>query len=113
MDKKYRDFIGDILSASGEKDNYQGKGKGKPLSKKYVEKDIFQNFQEKAKDAGYLPAWLQLQKEISALIDDAKTHEDVDIINEKVRKYNQICPPPMQKMRVFLDELDRAKKQWR
>ncbi|TQS70533.1 DUF1992 domain-containing protein [Ornithinibacillus gellani] len=113
MDRKYNDLIGDILSERGEKDNYKGKGKGKPLPKNYMEKDLFQNFQEKAKEAGYLPAWLTLQKEIAALVQEAVTAEDVGIINEQIKKYNSLCPPPMQKPPINIDRLEYAKKVWR
>ncbi len=46
MDEQHNDLIGDILKASGEKDNFKLKGKGKPLPKDYMERDVFQNFQK-------------------------------------------------------------------
>src|SRR5690625_1006118 len=112
MDRKYNDLIGDILENSGEKDNYTGKGKGKPLNKNYMERNILQNFQEKAKEAGFLPPWLKLQKEISSLVHSARTTKDIDYINKKIKKYNSMCPPPMQKMSISLDNLERAKRIW-
>lgn len=112
MDRKYNDLIGDILEGSGEKDNYTGKGQGKPLPQSHIKKDLFQNFQEKAKDAGFLPPWLKLQKEISALVHSARTTKDIDYINKKIKKYNTMCPPPMQKMSISLDNLERAKRIW-
>lgn len=112
MDRKYNDLIGDILEGSGEKDNYQGEGKGKPFSKGYQKRDIFQNFQEKAKEAGFLPPWLKLQKEISALIYAAESENDIKQINKQIKKYNTICPAPMQKAPVSLETLDKAKKVW-
>lgn len=112
MDRKYNDLIGDILEESGEKDNYTGAGKGKPLPKRYMERDLLQNFQEKAKEAGFLPAWLELQKEIALLVHAAETKKDIKLINKKNKKYNTICPPPMQKSLISLDHLDRAKRVW-
>ena len=112
MDRKYNDLIGDILETSGEKDNYTGKGKGKPLPKRYMEMDLFQNFQEKAKEAGFLPPWLKLQKEIAMLIHAAKTERDIKLINDKIKKHNIICPPPMQKSLISLDNLEEAKRVW-
>lgn len=112
MTRKYNDLIGDILESSGEKDNYQGEGFGKPLPKRYVEQDIFQNFQEKAKEAGFLPPWLKLQKEISELIGGAETESDIQVINKKINKYNTICPPPMQKAHIRLSRLEAAKDIW-
>ncbi|TCP28882.1 uncharacterized protein DUF1992 [Scopulibacillus darangshiensis] len=111
-DRKYNDLIGEILEAAGEKDNYNGKGKGKPLPKSYMEKDLLQNFMEKAKDAGFLPPWLKLQKEISSLIHSAEDEENIKAINEKIKKYNTLCPPSLQKMPINFQELDKAKNTW-
>lgn len=112
MDRKYNDLIGDILESSGEKDNYRGEGFGKPLPKKYVKQDIFQNFQEKAKEAGFLPPWLRLQKDISSLVNEAGTEADVKTINKKIKKYNTMCPPPMQRMQISLEHIEDARKIW-
>ncbi|MFS1518769.1 DnaJ family domain-containing protein [Bacillus sp. SCS-151] len=110
MERKYNDLIGDILKEAGEKDNY--KGKGKPISKEYLEMDTYQRFQKIAKDARYLPPWLKLQKEISQLVHSCKTEQDVIVINEKISKHNTICPSPMQKNQINLDELEKAKIIW-
>lgn len=110
MGRKYNDLIGDILERAGEKDNY--KGKGKPLPKEYLEMDTFQLFQKKAKEAGFLPPWMELQKEISSLVHLCQTEEDVKVINEKIRKHNIISPPKMQKCLISLLELEKAKKVW-
>ncbi|MFA1821889.1 DnaJ family domain-containing protein [Virgibacillus oceani] len=112
MDKKHNDLIGDILDASGEKDNFNNEGKGKPLPKSYMKKDILQNFQEIAKDAGYLPPWLSLQTEISLLVHSAEDEKDVKLINKKIKKYNTMCPPSMQKLQITLSKLEAAKKIW-
>lgn len=112
MDRKYNDLIGDILESSGEKDNYTGEGKGKPLSKNYQKRDVFQNFQEKAKDAGFLPPWLKLQKEIASSVHSAEKESDIKAINKKIKKYNSMCPMPMQKSPISLDNLEKAKKVW-
>lgn len=112
MNQPYNDLIGEILKNAGEKDNYQGKGRGKPLPKDYLDRDILQNFQDKAKQAGYLPEWLKLQKEISALIQTAKSEKEIDFINKKIRKYNSICPNPMQKGLISLEKIETAKTIW-
>lgn len=113
MDKKYNDLIGDILEASGEKDNFTLEGMGKPLPKGYVERDIFQNFQQIAKDAGYLPYWLKLQKEISYLVhQNTTTEKDLKKINKKIKEYNSVCPPSMQKLPIEKGELENAKGNW-
>ncbi|WP_214484509.1 DnaJ family domain-containing protein [Bacillus sp. SM2101] len=110
MERKYNDLIGDILKEAEEKDNY--KGKGKPISKEYLEIDTYQRFQKIASDAGFLPPWLKLQKEISQLVHSCKTEQDVIVINEKISKHNRICPSPMLKNQINLDELEKAKKIW-
>ncbi|AXI09818.1 DUF1992 domain-containing protein [Oceanobacillus zhaokaii] len=112
MDRKYNDLIGEILESSGEKDNINLEGTGKPLPKGYVQRDVLQNFQKIAKDAGYLPPWLKLQKEISALLLEAETENDIKKINKKVKEYNALCPVPMQKMLVRLDEVEKARGIW-
>lgn len=110
--KQHRDLIGEILDASGEKDDFDYKGKGKPLPKAYMKMDTFQHFQKIAKDAGYLPPWLELQKEISELVHTCKTEEDAGIINEKISEYNKVCPNTMQKGPISLNELGKAKRIW-
>ncbi|RDW18754.1 DUF1992 domain-containing protein [Oceanobacillus arenosus] len=112
MDRKYNDLIGEILESSGEKDNFNLEGKGKPLPKGYIQRDVFQNFQKIAKDAGYLPPWLKLQKEIAALVIEAVTERDLKTINKKIKDYNSLCPPSMQKQPIRLDELEKARKIW-
>lgn len=110
MDRKYNDLIGDILESSGDKDNF--KGKGKPLPKAYLEMNTYQHFQKIARDAGYLPHWLQLQKEISKLVHSCKTGIDVKVINERISKYNTLCPNPMQRNLISMEKLDNAKEIW-
>jgi hypothetical protein len=112
MEEKYNDLIGDILADSGDKDNYQGKWKGNPMSKDYLELDTFQQFQKIAKDAGFLPQWLKLQKEISALVHACKAEKDVEVINEKIKKHNKICPAPLQKNLIRYETIEEAKKIW-
>lgn len=110
MDKEYNDLIGDILKDSNYDKNFSGKGK--PLSKEYLNRDVFQNFQQVARDAGYLPPWLTLQKKISKLVHNAKTTKDIEIINEKIKEYNKICPNSMQRYPIRLEDLKKAKKIW-
>jgi hypothetical protein len=112
MEGKYNDLIGDILERSGDKDNFQGKGKGKPIPKDYLSMDTFQHFQKVAKDAGYLPPWLKLQKEIAQLVHSCQTEKDVEEINKKIKKHNKICPLPMQKGLISLNGIDKAKEVW-
>lgn len=95
MDKEYNDLIGDIIKSSDSLDNLEGKGK--PLSKEYLKRDTHQQFQKIARDAGYLPNWLQLQKEIHQDLIVLQSFDKLDRINDKIKKYNKLCPSPMQK----------------
>ena len=109
MDRKYNDFIGDALANSDQTDL---PGKGKPLSKDYLQGDTFQHFQKIAKDAGFLPQWLKLQKDIAQQLENVKTEVDIREINEKIQKYNRLCPVSMQRHPVTLKNLAQAKKRW-
>lgn len=112
MNREYNDLIGDILKSAGEKDNFINKGKGKPLSKEYLQMDTFQRFQKIAKDAGYLPEWIKLQKEISQLVHSCKTNKDVEEINKKIKKYNKICPNQLQKSPISMENIEKYKEIW-
>ncbi|MBD3109629.1 DUF1992 domain-containing protein [Bacillus sp. AGMB 02131] len=110
MDRQYNDLIGDILAGAGEKAD--SKKKGNPISKEYLQMDTYQHFQKIAKDAGFLPPWLKLQKEIAELVHLCTTPQEIDNINEKIRKHNKICPTQMQRGLVSFERLGEAKKYW-
>lgn len=112
MNREYNDLIGEILERAGEKDHFENKGKGKPLPKDYLQMDTFQHFQRIAKDAGYLPQWVKLQKEISQLVHSCKTNNDVEEINKKIKKYNKICPHQLQKAPISLEHIEKNKEIW-
>ena len=110
MNRKYNDLIGDMLKKSDHSDL---KGKGKPLSKEYLKGDTLQHFQRIAKDAGFLPPWLRLQKEIAALIQKAERDTEIILINKKIDEYNTLCPPPMQRGIISdMNALEQAKISW-
>lgn len=115
----YNDLMGDIIrkyEEEGGMDNLSGKGK--PLSPDYLSGDTFQHFQRIAKKAGYKPQWIKLQQEISEttriLANNYEVGMTVNIkeqlakLNEKILKYNRLCPPPMQKGPVSLDTLKKV-----
>ncbi|WP_077325515.1 DnaJ family domain-containing protein [Virgibacillus siamensis] len=111
MSEKHNDFIGDMMREN--QDDYNNlPGKGKPLPKENLQMDTFQRFQKTAKDAGFLPPWLKLQKEIASLLKTAKTEKDLEDINSKIKKHNRICPIPMQKNLVSFVNLEKAKDNW-
>lgn len=91
-------------------------GMGKPLPKSALEGDIFSKI---VKNANYLPAWLQRQKEIRQQIERAMKLKDknqrikeVEKINQDIISYNRICPPALQKNKLSADQLESQYKQW-
>jgi len=112
LERKYNDLIGDMIQENDYSYEKNLPGKGKPLTKDYMEKDTFQHFQKIAKDAGYLPPWLKLQKEISVFVQEAQTEKDIKKINKQIKMHNRISPPPMQKSFISLTDLENAKKVW-
>lgn len=117
------DLIGDILKKyeeSGNLDNLPGIGK--PLPDSYFSGDTFQHFQRIASDAGYKPDWLKLQHEIrndiNLVIQKSQVSNESDSllriakINEKIYKFNKLCPPPLQKGSVTLENIEKTKSQW-
>jgi hypothetical protein len=98
-------------------------GFGKPLPKNLFSGDIYSNFLKTAKEAGYLPPFVVLQKQIQQdmanllkLIDDGTTEEKInsviDDINVKVKKYNIECPKSMQKMLISIEDIELHAKIW-
>lgn len=119
----FTDLIGEILkeySKTGGMDNLPGTGK--PLSEEYLSEDVFQNFQRIAREQGYKPYWLELQHEIRDSLQglhrdiEAGKKRDAELrlkqINDKIYKYNQQCPPPMQKGSVRMENLEAACARW-
>ena len=99
-------------------------GFGKPLPKNLFSGDIYSNFLKTAKEAGYLPPFVALQKEIRKdmvkllnVIEAGSTEEEInhliDEINVKVNKYNMECPRSMQKMLVSLEDIELHAKVWK
>lgn len=108
MDSIYKEYEKD----GGLKNN---PGYGKPLPKTILHGSIYDSFLNTAKQAGYLPLWIKLQQEIRILVSQAvalKSANDFDRdlqsyineINEKVAKYNSICPSHLQRV-LFTEEL--------
>ena len=98
-------------------------GFGKPLPKSFFKGDTYTNFLKTAKEAGYLPSWIKLQKEIrdeigSVLISKKENAPETVMlnsiikINEKIVKYNRECPPNMQKGRVSLENIEKQHDNW-
>jgi hypothetical protein len=99
-------------------------GFGKPLPKNLFSGDIYSNFVKTAKEAGYLPPFVALQKEIrqefAKLLKmmeegsaDAEINSFIDEINTKIKKYNMECPTSMQKMLISLEDIELHKIIWK
>lgn len=117
------DLIGEILreyEKTGGMDNLPGTGK--PLPAEYFSGDLLQHFQRIANEQGYKPHWLKLQHEIRDQILAAQEklqagkRKDVPLriasINEKIHKFNQCCPTPLQKGSVTIENIDRMAGRW-
>ncbi|WHY88730.1 DUF1992 domain-containing protein [Neobacillus novalis] len=98
-------------------------GFGKPLPSRLFSGDIYSNFVNTAKEAGYLPPFVALQKEIGQEIakalklkeENTKESELTNVISEinlKIQKYNSTCPPSMQRGRISLDNIEKLYKIW-
>ena len=99
-------------------------GFGKPLPKNLFSGDIYNNFLKSAKEAGYLPPFVALQKEIRQemvellkMIESESKEEGInsliDEMNVKIKKYNMECPTSMQKMLITLEEIEFHAKVWK
>ncbi|WP_379969685.1 DnaJ family domain-containing protein [Ectobacillus sp. sgz5001026] len=98
-------------------------GFGKPFPNSFFSGDVYSNFLNIAKDAGYLPPWINLQKEIREKIAstlqmmeqnamESTIKDAMDEINVKITKYNEICPPSMQRGRISLENIADRYKLW-
>lgn len=110
---EYKDHLSEIIEQAekdGHFDDLPGKGKplelGRQASNPY-EAQLYKTM----KDNHVLPRWIELGKEIDHLKEVISTYTDkkkkrkaIKEINKKIKEYNYICPPSLQKMKVSLDE---------
>jgi hypothetical protein len=86
---------------------------------------VYTNFLNTAREQGFRPSFVELQKEIKAeienvltLLENKKEHGNMDLekaieaINAKVRKYNLACPPKMQKRLIQLETVREQARLW-
>ncbi|MCD8511346.1 MAG: DUF1992 domain-containing protein [Bacillus sp. (in: Bacteria)] len=116
-----RDLIGDMLKAKEKDVLYEKpKGFGKPLSREVLEGDVLDRT---VKNAGFLPEWIKLQQEIRDQLSkvvssmegdilEESISQQIDEINQKVKKYNRICPTKMQKMLITWEQAAEQLKSW-
>lgn len=116
MDSIYKEYEKD----GGLKNN---PGYGKPLPKTVLHGSIYDSFLNTAKQAGYLPPWIKLQQDIGKLVSKAvilKSSIDyegdlqsyINEINEKVVKYNSICPSHLQRGLITEELLEQQYDHW-
>lgn len=116
MDQVYKDYekANDVTSNPGF---------GKPLPKNTFSGDVYDNFVNTARNAGYLPEWIKLQKEIRTELDEVvdamnagqpaeEFKREIRDINKKIKKYNKACPASMQRMMIEMDDVRRQNEIW-
>jgi hypothetical protein len=114
-----RDWLGDIINKSENIEN-KLKGMGKPLSKEILEGNVLDRT---VKNAGYIPQWIALQHEVRdrlsklvPLVDNASlrrnVEQEIDAINVIIKKYNSICPTPMQKILISMETITSQIHRW-
>ncbi|MFJ7753477.1 DnaJ family domain-containing protein [Peribacillus muralis] len=119
MDQIFRDYEKD----GGLKNN---PGFGKPLPESVLSGNMYDDFLSKAKDAGFLPLWIKWQKEIRQELsevvslrkmngegEDMLLTRRIEEINEKVRTYNAICPPKMQRREIEWATIESQFEKWK
>jgi hypothetical protein len=118
--------MGDITKGFNlDEDIKSNPGFGKPLPSRLFKGDIYSNFLNTAREQGFQPPWVTLQKEIkiqiASLLSFMETEPEgeakglgkkVEEINVKIRKYNFSCPPQLQKRLVKLETLKQQAKNW-
>ncbi|MFD2171203.1 DUF1992 domain-containing protein [Tumebacillus lipolyticus] len=115
LDEAFDDF-----QKNGGLDN--NKYKGKPLVIEQTNQGENGVMNSILKNAKVLPPWLELQHkirdEIKQLLDQIDSGKTIDLetavlpINEKIKKYNLMCPFIMQKTRLFPDLIRRQYERW-
>lgn len=106
---QYTDHMSAIIKKAerdGHFDDLPGKGKPLDLGREYLNPHEAQ-FYKTLKDNHVLPQWVELAKEIeqfkeelTSLIDEKARQKCINKINKRIKKYNAICPPTLQKSRV-------------
>ena len=116
MDQIYKEY-------ENENDVTANPGFGKPLPKNIFSGDVYDNFVNTARNAGYLPEWIKLQKEIRAKLGDViaildkgesveACKKEMKNINAIIKKYNLACPPSMQRAKIELVDVRTQYEVW-
>jgi Domain of unknown function (DUF1992) len=116
------DWMEDVVTRYEQEGGFANlEGKGKPLD--LSGDNSFEGMVNRIfKDAGALPRWVQLQREICSDLEKAvelkQMQSDIEPqlhrINEKIRQYNAACPSALlQKPLVHSEGLEQALERWR
>jgi hypothetical protein len=120
--ERLTDWVDSSISDFEKKGGFKDlPGHGKPLSDDYLKGDVFTGI---LKEANYLPPWADLQHKIRDSIglliqaienqENVNADEEIDEINKKIRKYNQMCPSPlMQKGLISADRIKQQYEKWK
>ena len=120
-DDPNKDLMGDITKDFNlDEDIKHNPGFGKPLPSRLFKGDVYSNFVNTAREQGFLPPFVNLQKEIkeqlkhvlSLMENERDVQKEIEEINTKIRKYNLACPPQMQKMLIALETIKQQVKLW-
>jgi hypothetical protein len=95
----------------------------KPSSSQLFSGDIYTNGLNVASDTGHLPSFIILKREIRQEISktlklkeqapaESEIINMIDTINERILKYNSICPPKMKKGKIDFDTIENQEKIW-
>lgn len=97
---------------------------GKPLPKDLFSGSVYDNFLKTAKEAGYLPYWIEIQNDIKKLLltirdnieqtkkNGTEINDLLKEVNKKIKKYNEVCPPSMQRMKLDWDDFKEKFESW-
>lgn len=118
------DWMDEVIAEEREKGNLDHlPGLGKPLHL-YKENSMEAIVNDVLKTAHFLPPWIQLQHEIrdaiAELLTKAQTSDprsiqhDIHEINQKINKYNRICPiPHLQKVQITSETMYAQYEKWK
>lgn len=115
--RRYNDWMEELISRHEKQGDFANlPGKGKPLQ--FEDDGSFDStFNRIVKNAGVLPEWLELQKDIHTRIKSTLERRvlkqdittEIDQINDRIRLYNRKCPSPLlQKPTVSAETLEQA-----
>lgn len=120
----HADLVDQIVNATPYDEIFKKHSRlGKPLPSDLFSGEVDSIFLNTDCVTGYLPPFVILQKEIrqeiskvTKLIELEHTENEIksllDTINERILKFNSICPPKMKKGKIGFDNIENQYKVW-